>query len=83
MKPPKVILGIGYGSHDSSAALLIDGRLVAACEEERYNLVKHTNAFPINAARECLALHGLTIDNVDIVCPFFLLFFFSLFSFCF
>ena len=67
MQQARVILGIGYGSHDSSAALLIDGKLVAACEEERYNLVKHTNAFPISAARECLALHGLTIDDVDIV----------------
>ena len=36
------ILGIHYGGHDTSAALMIDGKLVAACEEERYTKNKHT-----------------------------------------
>ena len=36
------ILGIHYGGHDTSAALIINGKLVAACEEERYTKNKHT-----------------------------------------
>ena len=48
------ILGIHYGGHDASAALMIDGKLVACCEEERYSKQKHTREFPINAINNCL-----------------------------
>ena len=37
-----VILGINWGGHDTSAAIMIDGKLIAACEEERYIGEKHT-----------------------------------------
>ena len=44
-----VILGINWGGHDTSAAIMIDGKLIAACEEERYIGEKHTRNFPTNA----------------------------------
>ena len=39
------ILGINYGGHDTSASIIIDGNLVAACEEERYDKIKHSRNF--------------------------------------
>jgi len=62
-----VILGIN-NMHDASAALVIDGKVVAAAEEERFTRVKHTKGFPVNAMRFCLDYAGITMDNVDIVC---------------
>ncbi len=47
-------IGIAQGM-DSAAALIVDGRLVAAAEEERFSGKKHTGDFPINAIRFCLA----------------------------
>ena len=44
------ILGINIASHDTSAALIIDGKLICAFEEERFNKEKHTKAFPIKLA---------------------------------
>ena len=46
-----IILGVNYGGHDCAAALMINGKLVASCEEERFNLEKHTRKFPSNAIR--------------------------------
>lgn len=60
-----VILGIKYMSHDTSAALMIDGKLIAACEQERYTLDKHSKRFPIDAIQDCLRIGGVTIDEVD------------------
>ena len=51
--------------HDSAAALLIDGKLIAACEEERFSRKKHTGDFPISAIQYCLSEAGLTIDDID------------------
>ena len=53
-----------YG-HDSSAALVIDGELVAAVEEERLNREKKTSSFPVNAMRWCLDSAGISFDDVD------------------
>jgi carbamoyltransferase len=50
---------------DAAAALLIDGELVAAAEEERFTGKKHTGDFPINAIRYCLAHAGISISDVD------------------
>lgn len=52
--------------HDSSAALLVDGRLVAAVEEERLNREKKTARFPVNAIRWCLDEAGIDLDDVDL-----------------
>lgn len=51
--------------HDSAAALVVDGRIVAAAEEERFNRKKHCGDFPIQSIRYCLAQAGLTIDDID------------------
>ncbi|MEU3839117.1 carbamoyltransferase C-terminal domain-containing protein [Streptomyces sp. NPDC028635] len=52
--------------HDAAAALLIDGRLVAAVEEERLNREKKTTDFPENAIAWCLEEAGITFDDVDL-----------------
>ena len=59
------ILGICYGGHDTSATLMIDGKLVAACEEERYNKEKHTRSFPSSAINDCLKKFNLGINDID------------------
>jgi carbamoyltransferase len=51
--------------HDSGAAVLVDGELVAAVEEERLNREKKTAAFPGNAIRWVLDAAGITLDDVD------------------
>ncbi|MEU4953966.1 carbamoyltransferase [Streptomyces lavendulae] len=52
--------------HDAAAALLIDGRLVAAVEEERLNREKKTTDFPVHAIGWCLEEAGITFDDVDL-----------------
>ncbi|MGK3964935.1 carbamoyltransferase [Sorangium sp. So ce118] len=52
-------------THDGAAVLLDDGEVVAAIEEERLNRIKHSNKFPIEATRFCLARRGVGIDQVD------------------
>ena len=61
----KYILGIQYGGHDTSATLLVDGKLVAACAQERYTRDKHSRLFPKEAVKDCLSIGGITIDQVD------------------
>ena len=63
------ILGIsGAVGHDASAALYIDGKLVAAAEEERFLRDKHAKGkFPLEASCFCLAFAGLQPDDIDIV----------------
>lgn len=59
------ILGINHWFHDSSACLVVDGRLVVALEEERFSREKHTRAFPEIAVARCLAHAGLAPGDVD------------------
>jgi carbamoyltransferase len=59
------ILGINAYHGDASAALVVDGELVAAAEEERFNRVKHCAGFPTLAARWCLEDAGLRADDLD------------------
>ncbi|MGZ3902041.1 MAG: carbamoyltransferase N-terminal domain-containing protein, partial [Bacteroidia bacterium] len=63
----KVILGISAFYHDSAAALLKDGEIIAAAQEERFTRIKHDPAFPANAIKFCLEFSGLTLDQVDTV----------------
>lgn len=51
--------------HDAAAALVHNGRLIAAFEEERLNRIKHTNKLPLMAAKACLDICGCSIDQVD------------------
>lgn len=59
------ILGINAYHANASAALVSDGRLITAVEEERFNRVKYAAGFPANAVRHCLAEAGLTIKDID------------------
>jgi len=59
------ILGISAFYHDSAAALLVDGRPVAAAQEERFTRRKHDQSFPENAIRYCLAEGKVGLDQVD------------------
>ena len=59
------ILGISAFYHDSAAALVIDGRIVAAAQEERFTRVKFDARFPVNAIEYCLAEAKLTPADID------------------
>src|SRR6266849_4635167 len=58
------ILGISAFYHDSAAALIDDGRIVAAAQEERFSRRKHDAAFPHNAIGYCLAEAGVAVDEL-------------------
>ena len=61
------ILGTNCSSHDTSAAIIKDGQVLFAVEEERLNGKKHTREFPINAIRACLDFADITINDINIV----------------
>lgn len=61
------ILGISAFYHDSAAALIEDGEIIAAAQEERFTRKKHDSAFPENAIRFCLSYHGCRITDLDAV----------------
>ena len=61
------IIGISAYYHDSAAALLIDGELLAAAQEERFTRKKHDPCFPTNAVRYCLEANKLTLSDIDYV----------------
>jgi carbamoyltransferase len=59
------ILGISAFYHDSAAALLEDGRIVAAAQEERFTRKKHDARFPLHAIRYCLTEGGIALGDLD------------------
>ena len=61
------ILGISAYYHDSAAALVVDGEIIAAAQEERFTRLKHDHAFPSNAIAYCLAEGGLRPEDLDYV----------------
>ncbi|MHC4320046.1 MAG: carbamoyltransferase family protein, partial [Planctomycetota bacterium] len=61
------ILGISAFYHDSAAALVVDGRMVAAAQEERFTRKKHDHGFPTNAIDYCLSSAGLEPGELDYV----------------
>jgi carbamoyltransferase len=61
----KAILGLSAYYHDSAAALVVDGRIIAAAQEERFTRVKHDHRFPKNAIDYCLREAGLKPSNID------------------
>ncbi len=60
-----IVLGISGFYHDSGAALVRDGEIVAAAQEERFSRKKGDAEFPAGAVRYCLAEAGITLDDVD------------------
>ncbi|MEV5407298.1 carbamoyltransferase C-terminal domain-containing protein [Thermopolyspora sp. NPDC052614] len=61
---PHVVLGVCSFTHDSSAALLVDGTLVGFVEEERLSTIKHTRAYPAKAIDWLLDRAGIVADDV-------------------
>src|SRR4026209_47268 len=59
------ILGISAYYHDSAAALVVDGALVAAAQEERFTRKKHDARFPEHAVAYCLDHAGLKLADID------------------
>jgi carbamoyltransferase len=62
-----LVLGISAFYHDSAAALVRDGEILAAAQEERFTRKKHYSEFPANAVAYCLDRAGVTLDDVDYV----------------
>ena len=60
-----IVLGISAFFHDSAAALLVDGEVIAAAQEERFSRVKHDASLPVQAVRFCLEQAGITMADVD------------------
>jgi carbamoyltransferase len=63
----KKVLGISAFYHDSAAALVIGGKIIAAAQEERFTRDKHTPDFPVQAVKYCLEEAGLEIDDLDAI----------------
>ena len=61
------ILGISAFYHDSAAALIKDGVIVAAAQEERFTRIKHDHAFPVHAVSYCLQTAGIEPEQIDFV----------------
>ena len=60
-----IILGLNAYHADSSAAIFVNGKLIAATEEERFTRVKHWAGFPAKAIAFCLKEAGVTLEQVD------------------
>lgn len=63
----KVILGISAFYHDSAAAIISGGEIIAAAQEDRFTREKHTAEFPKNAVKFCLKESGYSIDELDAI----------------
>ena len=61
------ILGISAYYHDSAACLVVDGRIVAAAQEERFTRKKHDASFPSHAVEYCLREGGIAAKDLDLV----------------
>ena len=63
--PEMIILGLNAFHGDSAAALVRDGKLIAAAEEERFRRIKHWAGFPSQAIAYCLREAGVGLGDVD------------------
>lgn len=62
-----IILGISALYHDSAAALVLDGEIIAAAQEERFSRKKHDLGIPVQAMKYCLEEAGITAEDIDYV----------------
>lgn len=62
-----VILGISAFYHDSAAAVIVDGKVIAAAQEERFTRKKHDASFPTNAIQYCLEYSGTSLNDLDAI----------------
>jgi len=58
-------LGFSCYTHDAAAALLQDGKLVTASEEERFNRIKHASEYPVQSIEHCLATAGISFGDIE------------------
>jgi carbamoyltransferase len=65
LESPMRVLGISAFYHDSAAALIVDGKIVAAAQEERFTRKKHDPQFPDRAVAYCLKHGGITVADLD------------------
>lgn len=61
------ILGISAFYHDSAAAIISEGEIIAAAQEERFTRKKHDEAFPVNAVQYCLQEAGITLNEIEAI----------------
>lgn len=61
------VLGVSYGYHDAAAAIICDGIVVAAAQQERFSRRKNDHGFPADAIAHCLATAGIGADQLDLV----------------
>lgn len=61
------ILGISAFYHDAAAALILNGEVIAAAQEERFTRIKHDDSFPVNAISYCLAGAGISMQQISAV----------------
>ena len=61
------ILGVSSFFHDSAAVIVVDNKIIAAAQEERFTRIKHTPDFPVNSIKYCLEESGLKINEMDAV----------------
>ena len=64
----KYILGISFGYHDSAVALLTNGKVLSAVEEERFTGIKHDSSFPHHSIKWITKEHNITVDDISYVC---------------
>ena len=62
---PRRVIGISAYYHDSAAALIIDGEIISAVQEERFTRKKHDSSFPKEALKYCLKSNKLTLKDID------------------
>ena len=59
------ILGVSAFYHDSAAAIVVNGEIIAAAQEERFTRKKHDSSYPTNAINYCLLESGLSLRQID------------------
>lgn len=62
-----IVLGISAYYHDSSAAIIVDGEVIAGAQEERFSRLKHDNGFPCQAIRFCLEYSKVSFQDIDAI----------------
>jgi carbamoyltransferase len=62
-----LILGVSAYFHDAAAAIVLDGKVLAAAQEERFTRIKNDASFPIHSIRYCMEFAGATLDELDAV----------------
>ena len=62
-----IILGISAYYHDSAAAIIVDGEIIAAAHEERFTRIKHDSSFPINACKYVISEAGIDFEDVTVI----------------